>query len=134
MNSHPYLRAYMAGIVIPTIFLLIATTCFFFARYVFNEPIAIERAMVFPMAVVPNLWGAWNMLYVAISRRWPISIHGAILPALLIPAGIALARSFDLTFVTVDRMAVFAPLAFVVYYLIWKYLVGRLNDLLGIGG
>ena len=134
MNSHPYLRAYMAGIVIPTLFLLLACTVFFFARYVFNEPIAIERAMVFPMAVVPNLWGAWNMLYVAISRRLPIGIHGAILPALLIPAGHVLARAFDLTFITAERVAILGPVAFVVYYLVWKYLVGRLNDLLGSGG
>ena len=133
MNSHPYLRAYMAGIAVPNIFLLLALTVFVFARYVFDQPIEIERAMIFPMAVVPNVWGAWNMLHLNTSPRWTIGIHGALLPVILIPAGIALARAFDLTFVTWERVALFAPVAFIVYYLVWKYAVGRLNALLGIG-
>jgi RNA polymerase sigma-70 factor (ECF subfamily) len=29
-----------------------------------NVPIPIERVIVFPMALIPNLWGFWNMLYV----------------------------------------------------------------------
>jgi hypothetical protein len=32
---------------------------------VYNVPVPIERVIVFPMAVVPNLWGAWNVLRVA---------------------------------------------------------------------
>ena len=71
MNTHPYLRAYMPGIVVPTVFLLVAMTGFMLARFVYNVPVPIERVIVFPMAVVPNLWGAWNVLRVAAAGdRW----------------------------------------------------------------
>lgn len=132
MNSHPYVRAYMAGTFVPTLFLLVATTVFVIARYGFNAPIPIERAMVFPMALVPNLWGAWNMLYLVQRRRLPIGIHGAILPVLLIPAGLALAAALDVPFVTPGVVAMFAPVGFIAYYLAWKYIVGFLNAMLGI--
>ena len=134
MNSHPFLRAYLAGIAVPNVFLLLAMTVFAVARYGLNMPIALERAMVFPMAVVPNLWGLWNMLYVASTRGWTIGVHGALLPAVLIPAGFLLARLFELSFVTPERVLLFAPVAFILYYLVWKHLVGFLNELLGIAG
>src|SRR5712692_7707928 len=112
MNSHPYLRAYMAGIVVPTILLLGAMTVFTITRCVYDVPIPIERIIVFPMALVPNLWGVWNMLYIAMRpSRWPLSVHGAILPLLLIPAGWTLARVFDIEFVTARLALMAAPLA-----------------------
>lgn len=134
MNSHPYLRAYMAGIVLPTLFLLIGMTVFTVARFVYDVPIPIERAIVFPMAVVPNLWGVWNMLYLALHARHPVPIgfHGAILPLLLIPAGITLAHALEITFFTPGFALVMSPVALIVYYLAWKYLVGYFNEVLGI--
>ena len=65
MNKHPLLRAYLAGIAVPTVFLMIVATVFTFVRYVYNAPIPIERVIVFPMAFVPNLWGLWNVLHAA---------------------------------------------------------------------
>src|SRR5437667_351118 len=87
MNQHIYLRAYMAGIVVPTIFLLVVVTVFTIARYVYNIPVPMERVIVFPMAVVPNAWGLWNVLFVALRSRLqlPIGLHGALLPILLAP-------------------------------------------------
>ena len=41
MNQHIYLRAYMAGIVVPTIFLLVIATGFAIDRYVYDLPIPI---------------------------------------------------------------------------------------------
>jgi hypothetical protein len=135
MNSHPYLRAYMAGTCLPTIFLLCAMTAFIFARFVYNIPIPIERAIAFPMAVVPNAWGVWNMLYVALrSHRWPLALHGALLPVVLIPLGVTLARLLDIEIITAGAVAVFAPIALIIYYLAWKYLVGYFNRVLGIAG
>ena len=29
----------------------------------------LERALIFPMAVVPNVWGLWNVLYLALRHR-----------------------------------------------------------------
>ena len=57
MNKHPYLRAYMAGIAVPTFALLFVMTAYTVFRYVYNFPAPVERFIVFPMAVVPNLWG-----------------------------------------------------------------------------
>ena len=79
MNQHKYLRAYMAGIVVPTIVLLIGVTAFCIARYAYGFSMQLERVMIFPMAVVPPLWGLWNMLYIASHSRThlPIGFHGA---------------------------------------------------------
>jgi hypothetical protein len=133
MNSHPYLRAYMAGICLPTILLLIALTAFTLARFVYNVPIPIERIIVFPMAAVPNAWGGWNMFYLRFgTHRWPLALHGALLPVLLIPFGVALARLLDIEIITAGVVAVFAPIAIIIYYLAWKYLVGYFNRVLGI--
>jgi len=133
MNSHPYLRAYMAGVCLPTMFLLVAMTAFTLARFVYDISIPIERAVVFPMAVVPNAWGAWNIFYLVLrSRGWPLGIHGALLPVLLIPLGVALAHLLDIEIVTAGVVLVFAPIALIIYYLAWKHLVGFLNRVLGI--
>ena len=134
MNRHPYLRAYMAGITIPTAFLLVAIAGFIVARYVYAVPIPIERVIAFPMAVVPNLWGCWNMLYVALhSRRWlPIGFHGAMLPLILAPAGYLVQKAVGLM-IWNSQIFVFAfPIGLVVYYLAWKYAVGFFNEMLGV--
>ena len=54
MNKHPYLRAYLAGIAIPTAVLLVVMTVYTIVRYVYAVPVPIERIIVFPMAAVPN--------------------------------------------------------------------------------
>ena len=136
MNKHAYLRAYMAGIVVPTAFLLIIMTFLFVSRYVYRIPIPIERVIVFPMAVVPNLWGVWNMLYVWLHsrRRFSIGLFGAALPFLLAPLGFALTRALEFAipaYVT-HAFPVAFPVGVVVYYLAWKYLVGFFNEVLGI--
>lgn len=133
MNTHPYLRAYMAGIVVPTVFLLVVMTGFTLARFVYDVAIPIERVIVFPMAVVPNMWGVWNVLRLAVGGgRWPIGLHGALLPFVLMPLGLLLARTFAIDVITPVRLAMFAPFVIAVYYLAWKYLVGRFNTVLGV--
>lgn len=136
MKQHTYLRAYMAGIVVPTIFLLVGATGFCVARYVYNVPVPIERVIVFPMAVVPNLWGLWNMLFVASHSRTHLSIgfHGALLPFLLGPLGImmTLILDFSIPNFATRIFPIAAPVALIAYYLAWKYVVGFLNGVLGI--
>ncbi len=88
MNQHRYLRAYMAGITFPTLVVLLAMTAFTIARYVFNVPQPIERVIVFPLAVVPNVWGAWNILWLLSGRRIPIGVFGGFLPFLLVPGDV----------------------------------------------
>jgi hypothetical protein len=136
MNQHPLLRAYMAGIAVPTAFMLVAMTVFIVARFVYNVPLQIERVLVFPMAVVPNLWGAWNILYIALlwKRQLSIGLFGAVLPFLLAPLGYMVTRLVGLAdSLHILSLLPFAfPIGLVVYYLAWKYLVGPLNRIVGI--
>lgn len=147
MNTHPYLRAYMAGIFAPSLFLLIALTAFIVGRLVFHVPIPIERVIIFPMAIVPNLFGLWNILYVWLlqSHRLPIGIHGALLPLVIAPLGAAGAcwmgvlaigahglNWFQVVTVPYSLIAPWFATAIVIYYLVWKYIVGFLNQVLGI--
>ena len=134
MSKHLYIRAYLAGIAVPTMLMLVVIMVFVVARFVYNVPIAIERLLVFPMAVVPNLWGGWNMFYVRLdSRRLPLGIHGATLVLVLAPVGLALARALDIWIVTPSLVLTVAPVGLIVYYLLWKHIVGFLNQLLGVG-
>jgi hypothetical protein len=147
MNTHPYLRGYMAGIVVPTIGLLLVLSAFVTLRLILELPAPIERAIAFPMAIVPNLWGVWNMLYVRVrqSRPWKIGIHGLLLPVVIGPLGFLLGRSLGLLEMTSQGVVYFGEihldyahwvmgiaigLAF--YYLMWKYVVNALNEVLGI--
>ena len=136
MNKHTYLRAYMAGIMVPTPFLLVVIMVFCISRYVYNVPVPIERVIMFPMAVVPNVWGLWNVLYIALlsRRNFPIGAHGAILPFLFAPAGYLVARLLDFPIPSLVFHAF--PAGFlvgvIVYYLAWKHLVGFLNGVLSI--
>ena len=147
MSNHPYLRAYMAGISVPTPFLLVPLTLFFIARFVYNIPLPVERVIIFPMAIIPNLFGLWNMLYLASRERTrlPLGIHGAILPLIIAPAGFLLGRSLGILHATHDGLVYFGvaeihyaslamafSAALIVYYLVWKYLIGFFNRMIGI--
>jgi len=137
MNPHKYLRAYMAGLLVPTLALPVLVLAFVMERYVFGEMLPIERVMIFPMAFVPLLWGLWNMLYVASRARTHLSIgiHGAILPFLLAPLGIllTLALHFQIPGFASHIFPIVAPVGLILYYLLWKYVVHFLNGVLGIG-
>jgi hypothetical protein len=67
-GPHPYLRAYLAGIAVPTAFLLVVLAALLVAHSGGGH-VAVERLLVFPMAVVPNPWGLWNMLGADYERR-----------------------------------------------------------------
>jgi len=147
MKTHPYLRAYMAGIVVPTMLLLVAMSVFSVVRYVYKIPIPIERVIVFPMALVPNLFGVWNMLYVCLRprRHLPIGFHGALLPFVLAPIAFIIVSPLGFVAVTPLGLVLFQAItihytfvatgflgALILYYLVWKHLVGFFNELLGI--
>jgi hypothetical protein len=133
----------MAGIVAPTLFLLVIMSIDAFHRFYFEVPSQfvlglparpLERAILFPMAIVPNIWGLWNMLYLALRSRLrlPLGCHGALLIVFLIPGGVALARALDAFTIQMRFALPMVPIGMVVYYLVWKYLVGFLNEEMGI--
>jgi hypothetical protein len=135
MNKHPFLRAYLAGICVPTIFLLAVATGFTFLRYVYNLPIPVERVIVFPMAFVPNLWGLWNLLHTAFfPRRFSLGVFGGLLPLLLVPLGYFVTHllEFPIPRHVIALWPALLCVAMVLYYLVWKYLVSFLNAELGI--
>ncbi len=147
MNQHPYLRAYMAGVTVPSMMLLVVLSGFLIARYTFQIPIPIERAIIFPMALVPNIFGVWNMFFLWLRPRphLPIGFHGAILPFILAPAGFVLATCGGFLAATSSGLVWFHEVAVpyallalgftfgvIAYYLVWKYLVGFFNEVLGI--
>jgi hypothetical protein len=147
MNTHPYVRAYMAGIVVPTIVPIFFLAVFIVARLVYQFPVPIERALVFPMALAPNLFGVWNMLYLCLHRRGyiPIGFHGALLPFLIAPFGFLVGTSlgfvaaangriiwFQVIAVPYPYVAVGFTIALIGYYLVWKYFVNFFNKLQGI--
>lgn len=149
MNQHPYLRAYMAGITVPTLFLLVVLTIFCVARFVYQVPVPIERVIVFPMAIIPNLFGVWNLLHLGLrlhSRpHLPLGFHGAILPFILAPVGFLLGRALGFLQVTPEgflyfgmvgihyvHVALLFPVVLIVYYLVWKYLIGFFNQVAGV--
>jgi hypothetical protein len=150
MRTHPYLRAYMAGIVVPTMLLLLMVSVFATLRFRVvplaatpGEPTlggallyeAIGRAIIFPMAIVPNLWGLWNMIYVAIDGKAKLSLglFGALLPILIAPFGLTLAYALGVFRIQPEWVIPFVATAMAAYYLVWKHAVGFLNAELGIG-
>ena len=136
MSTHRYLRAYLAGVAVPTAFLLVVLTVLMLSRSLGRIPGPAERVIVFPMAMVPNLWGAWNMLYAWLRLRYriPIGVFGALLPVIVMPAAVVLSPAIgvDLPAVAVHVFPVVVVVVTAGYYLLWKYLVRFLNDILEI--
>jgi hypothetical protein len=147
MNTHPYLRAYLAGIFVPTLVLPLILAGFITIRLVLALPIPIERFIIFPMAVVPSLFGLWNMLYLWSYPRThlPLGVHGAILPFLGAPTGAFVASCLGMLQFGAHGITWFQacqiPYAYIAivflaavagYYLVWKFIVGFLNHVMGI--
>jgi hypothetical protein len=146
MKHRPYLRAYMAGITVPTVFLLVLVSL---ERIFRPVPAQMEWGLIFPLIIVPNAFGVWNMLYVKLQQRWrlAIGVHGAALPFLIGPTVFALAWSTGLVKFGDHALfyfgAIWIPYWFFVfvpfvaiagYYLIWKHAVGYLNRELDLPG
>jgi hypothetical protein len=134
MNSHPYLKTYMAGVLLPSWLLLVGLVGFVISRTVFERHYPIEQVLVFPMAVVPNLWGLWNVLYVALvlNRRISLGLWGALLPLLLIPGGFALQHFLGVPLFSLSEALTVFPIAVALYYLAWKHVVGFFNQVVGV--
>ena len=147
MNTHTYLRAFMAGTLVPTLVLPLLLVAFIVLRVVMQVSFPIERGLVFPMALVPALWGVWNMLWGWSRDRThlPVGVHGAFLPLLMMPVGAAIATQggvltlgstsatwFNAVTVPYGWIALFLAVAMSTYYLAWKYIVGFVNRVLGI--
>jgi hypothetical protein len=136
MNTHPHLRAYLAGIAVPTFLTPLVVCGFAIEHFRFGVAVPIERVLIFPMALLPVLWGAWNVLYFLLGQRLrlPFGFHGSLFFAVFGPIGFFLARFvLDLSAVfTLPFFGVMIPSGLLAYYLLWKYLVSYFNRLLGL--
>jgi len=126
----------MAGITIPTMMLIFIMIVFSIVRYINTGSISIEKIIVFPMAIVPNLWGLWNISYVYLRRYRYVSIgiHGAVLALVqvLLAFGIAKLVSFEVPGLVASTFPLGLPIVVIVFYLVWKHLVAFFNAVLGI--
>lgn len=126
-----YLRAFIAGLVIPSVLLPIAACL----AIRLGKPQLLEVGGAYWM---PVIWGIWNVLFVGLGRILPFSydvrlfIKGALLGLLV--------AAYAIFWVHVPEIAGFperwkylplivAPLA---YALLWRYGVKWLNALLGV--
>ena len=147
MNTHPYLRAFLAGVFVPTILLPGLLLLFLIVHYAWQPEFPVERGLVFPMSLIPVAWGLWNILWKwsHASTHLSVGAHGAILPVLLLPAGALLGTAlgilhlgsgnatwFEAVQVPYAWVAVLFAAALSAYYLVWKYVVGFVNRTLGI--
>jgi len=147
MSTHAYLRAYLAGVFVPTLVLPLILVGFITVRLALGWPFPIERFIIFPMSIVPLLFGLWNMLYLASHSQThlPIGLHGAILPFLGAPTGAFVAHCLGMLQFGATGLIWFQGLqipysliacvflaAVAFYYLVWKYIVGFLNSILGL--
>jgi hypothetical protein len=132
MRARRYVRAYLAGIAVPTVVVCVAgTIAVIFFDYL--EP-SVQRTLILPIAINPVIWGCWNVLWAALgpSRRAQIGWHGAALAVLLIGLGLLLAPRLNVSAVTPQRgAAVLVPTGFA-YYVLWRYGVSFLNSLVGV--
>jgi len=136
MNSHIYLRAYMAGVTVPSVLVILMLSGFVVLRFGYNMPIPMERFLVFPLAIVPGLWGLWNMLYIVVRKHWriPLGLYGALVPLFAGPLalGSAFLAGFEISRSAWTLFPAGVAIAMVAYYLAWKYLVGFLNGVLDV--
>jgi hypothetical protein len=147
LDTHPYLRSFLAGILVPTLVLPLLLCAFVVLRLGLQVPFPIERALIFPMALVPALWGLWNMLWEwsHASTHLPLGLHGAVLPLLMMPVGTLIATHlgvlqlgaahaiwFGDLHISYALIAICFAAALAGYYLLWKYVVGFVNQVLGI--
>lgn len=126
-----YIKAFIAGIVIPATILQLAVLL----EWIIGWP-PIQKSLFFHQ--LPLIWAVWNVVYVAYLKNvWPGNsavsylIHGAVLGLLLLIPAFILAIPKALGFTGNEE---FYPIGFVpiVYALIWAFLLRPLNKLFGI--
>lgn len=129
-RNPPYklLKAFIAGLTVPAVIFGV----FLYVALYFKLP--IEFLYVFPLA--PIVWGLWNFAYVEYINYFPAEHHlggaGALLGFILALLGIFVIdvpKVVGLTGYYKYALLIIVP---VFYYLIWHFLVHKLNRIFGI--
>ncbi|HEY3928930.1 MAG TPA: hypothetical protein VGL89_11170 [Candidatus Koribacter sp.] len=147
MKPHLYLRAYMAGAFVPTLVVVLVLAVYTILRYGTGVTIPLEKGIIFPIALVPNIWSLWNVLYTRLHQRhrFDIGWYGALLPFLLAPVAAFVASATGILSFREQVIVLFGEVrvpygtvgvgfacALILYYFVWKYLVGFLNEVVGV--
>lgn len=130
-----HLKAFVSGLTLPAVLLP-----FIFMLVTYSAKELNNSTLVF-MHFIPVIWGIWNVLYFAFFRNVSIAsfnedikigIWGAILGLLL--ACIAIFW-FNITASISLHIPHYLPLiiAPILYAILWRYIVKKLNDVLGVG-
>jgi hypothetical protein len=82
-----------------------------------------------PFFLLPIVWGVWNWLHVRLGLRVDIGAWGALLGFVLGLAVDALFSARGTWFASAALLPVFLP---VLYFLLWRFVVGALNEALGV--
>ena len=64
MRAHRYVRAYLAGIALPTI--VVCAAGFPILGLFDRFDLSVQRALILPLATNPFIWGVWNIAWVAL--------------------------------------------------------------------
>ena len=129
---HPYVRAYLTGVALPTLVVCLAGSIAVLSFDRLDPP--LQRALLLPIVTNPVVWGIWNVVWVALGprRRVEIGWHGAMLAVLLIGVGVWLAARLDVSQVTPQRGAIVLIPTGLAYYVLWRYGVSFPNALVGL--
>jgi hypothetical protein len=84
-----------------------------------------------PFFLLPIAWGLWNWLYLRAGVGLGIGVWGAVL-GLLLAAGVNLLRAAHGEWFA--EMIFFLLVIPVLYYVLWAFIVGPLNDAFGVKG
>src|SRR4051812_33138810 len=110
MAQHIFLRAYMAGIMPPTALSLLVYVLMTLGHSLFSMQLPpVESVIIFPLVVVPNMWGIWNGIRAVMRRRLPLAVHGALLP--IINFGLAYATLRVTNFTVSTQIMRFGPVS-----------------------
>jgi hypothetical protein len=133
-TSHRYVRAYLAGVALPTI--VVCAAGFLIVGPFDRFDLSVQRALILPLATNPFIWGFWNIAWVALSpqRRAPIGWHGAVLAVLLVAVGVLIGSRLGVSDITPQAGAAVLPPIGIAYYLLWRYGVAFLNSVVGLDG
>jgi len=147
MNTHPYLRAFLAGIFVPTLVLPVMLVGFITLRLCWRSLCLLSVSLFFRWRLCRRCSELWNVLYWRRIERTHMALgaHGAILPFLGAPTGAFVASSLGMLqdWHTRDRVVsdVPDPLCISRRHFCgggggvlpgWKYIVGFLNGWLGL--
>jgi hypothetical protein len=86
---------------------------------------------IVPVVLLPILWGVWNLLWARHHPRVSIGVWGAILGAVGAFGVNLYLSAMGLWFPAAALLLVFLP---AVYWLLWRLVVGPLNEALGVEG